>query len=55
VRTLEDGEQTCEAHLSARVDLADEEVDADVRDASEERLALLRILEQPSLGLLERL
>lgn len=43
------------AHLSAGVDLADEEVDADVGDASEERLALLRILEQPSLGLLERL
>ena len=35
--------------------MADEEVDANARDTSEERLALLRILEQPSLGLLERL
>jgi hypothetical protein len=44
MRALET-EHVYEAHLSASVDLADEEVDADVRDASEERLALLRILE----------
>jgi hypothetical protein len=42
-------------HLSTGIDLADKVVDADVCDAREERLALLRILEQPSFGLLERL
>ena len=41
--------------MSPGVDLADEKIDADVRDAGEKGLALLRILEQPSLGLLERL
>ena len=41
--------------MSPGVDLADEKIDADVRDAGEKSLALLRILEQPSLGLLERL
>ena len=41
-------------HLGACVDLSDEEVDADVCDAREELLALLRVLEQPRLGLLER-
>ena len=35
--------------------MANKEVDADVRDAGEKSLTLLRILEQPSLGLLERL
>lgn len=35
--------------------MADEEVDADVRDAGEKGLALLRMLEQPGLGLLQRL
>ena len=49
-----DRERTRETHLSPGVYLADEEVDADVRDAGEKSLALLRILEQPSLGLLER-
>ena len=42
-------------HLGAGVDLADQEVDAYVRDAIEERLALVRMLEQPRLGLLEGL
>lgn len=42
-------------HLSPGVNLADEEVDADVCDAGEKSLALLRILEQPGLGLLQRL
>jgi hypothetical protein len=35
--------------------LADEEVNADARDTIKERLALLRILEQPRFGLLEGL
>jgi hypothetical protein len=42
------------AHLSACVDLADEEVDADVCNTREELLALVRMLEEPRLGLLER-
>lgn len=42
-------------HLSTGIDLADEVVDADVCDTREKRLALLRVLEQPSFGLLERL
>ena len=42
------------SHLSACVDLADEEVDADVCDTCKELLGLLRMLEQPRLGLLER-
>jgi len=48
-------ERTRGTHLSPGVDLADEEVDADVRDAGEKSLALLWILEQPGLGLLQRL
>lgn len=43
------------AHLSTGVNLANKEVDADVCDASKKRFTLLRILEQPSFGLLERL
>ena len=39
-------------YLSTGVDLADEEVDADVCDVSEERLALLRIPKKPSFGFL---
>lgn len=42
-------------HLSTSIDLAYNIVDADICDAREKRLALLRILEQPSFGLLERL
>jgi hypothetical protein len=42
-------------HLSTGIDLANKEVYADVCDASEKRLTLLRILEQPSFSLLERL
>lgn len=52
---LETGERPRGTHLSPGVDLANEEVDADVRNTGEKSLALLRILEQPSLGLLERL
>jgi hypothetical protein len=43
------------AHLSTGIDLADKVVDADICDTREKRLTLLRILEQPSFGLLERL
>jgi len=35
--------------------LTDDKVDADICDASEKRFAFLRIIEQPSFGLLERL
>lgn len=42
-------------HLSTGVNLADKKVDAYVCNASEKRLTLLRILEQPGFGLLERL
>ena len=42
------------AHLGARVNLADEEVDAYVCNTREELLAIVRISEQPRLGLLER-
>lgn len=50
-----DRERVRGTHLSAGVDLADEEVNADICDASEKRLALLRVLKQPSFGLLQRL
>ena len=45
----------CCTHLRAGLDLADEEVDADVGDAVEERLGLGGVLEEPRLALLERL
>jgi hypothetical protein len=40
-------------YLSAGVDLADEKVDANICNTIEERLALLRILEQPRFSFLE--
>lgn len=42
------------ADLRASLDLANEEVNADVRDAHEERLALLGVLKQPCLRLCVR-
>ena len=42
-------------HLGTGIDLADEVVDADICDTREKCLTLLRVLEQPSFGLLERL